>query len=100
VMAAVSSPAGKRRKAAAITYAALSEGLVCVESVITAPAHRGKGHGRRLLESAFAWAAANGAVGACLQVEASNAPGLALYERLGFERNLYGYHYRRAPQPV
>lgn len=91
-------PAGD--ETAALTYAAVSEGIACVESVIAAPEHRGKGHARRLLEAAFAWAAANGATGVCLQVEASNAPGLALYERLGLKRDLYGYHYRRAPQPV
>lgn len=64
--------------------------------VATVEAERGKGHGRRLLLSALKWARLRGARHAWLQVEADNAIARHLYESLGF-RELYRYHYRRAP---
>lgn len=82
---------------AALAYGALHDGLLCCESVITAPPHRGRRHARRLLATLIDWAARNGAGGVCLQVEAVNAPALALYRRLGMRSEAYRYHYRRAP---
>ncbi len=41
------------------------------------------------------WAKAKSAATACLQVEMSNAPALALYRRIGLGSELYRYHYRR-----
>jgi ribosomal protein S18 acetylase RimI-like enzyme len=35
-----------------------------------------------------------GAHGTCLQVEASNLPGRALYDAIGLKREVYRYHYR------
>ena len=64
--------------------------------VFTDPAHRGRGHARRLVTGALASARAKGAKRAWLQVEADNAPAIALYRDLGFE-TLYDYHYRLAP---
>ncbi|WP_246757367.1 hypothetical protein [Methylobacterium sp. OT2] len=44
-------------------------------------------------------AAGEGARAACLQVVAANTPARALYRALGFERELYRYHYRVGPEP-
>jgi ribosomal protein S18 acetylase RimI-like enzyme len=99
---AVAIPAGfarLRRDGAtlALAYAALHDGLLCFESVITAPAERGRGHARRVLESLIAWGASAGARAMCLQVEAHNAPAQKLYRGLGIDTEIYRYHYRRAP---
>jgi ribosomal protein S18 acetylase RimI-like enzyme len=64
--------------------------------IATDPAFRGRGHGRRLVLSALRWALGRGASHAWLQVEAENAPALALYRSLGFTE-AYRYHYRSAP---
>jgi len=82
---------------AALAYGALHDGILCYESVVTDPAQRRHGHARRVLLALAAWAAAAGAGGACLQVEAGNAPALPLYHSLGLRTELYRYHYRRAP---
>jgi ribosomal protein S18 acetylase RimI-like enzyme len=81
----------------ALTLGAVHDGLLCFESVVTGERHRGKGHARRLLAALNAWAIALGATGVCLQVEATNEAGKALYDRLGLKTILYRYHYRRAP---
>jgi N-acetylglutamate synthase len=99
---AVAIPAGFARLRAggetiALAYAALHDGLLCFESVITAPAERGRGHARRALESLIAWGESQGAREMCLQVEAHNAPAQRLYRGLGIDREIYRYHYRRAP---
>lgn len=57
---------------------------------------RNQGHGRHLILSALKWARLRGAREAWLQVEADNAPALALYRSLGFDE-VYRYHYRRPP---
>jgi GNAT superfamily N-acetyltransferase len=81
---------------AALAYGAIHDGLLCYESVITAPAQRRQGCARRVLGSLAAWARATGATGVCLQVEAGNTPGRTLYQSLGLAE-LYRYHYRREP---
>jgi ribosomal protein S18 acetylase RimI-like enzyme len=81
----------------ALTLGSVHDGLLCFESVVTSERHRGKGHARRLLASLNAWAVGLGAKGVCLQVEATNEAGRALYDRLGLKTMLYRYHYRRAP---
>ena len=81
----------------ALAFGALHGGLLCVESVITDEGQRGKGYARRMLNGLFAWAVAAGARGVCLQVEAPNAPAIALYQGLGLTTELYRYHYRREP---
>ena len=43
-----------------------------------------------------AWATDRGGPSCTLQVVASNAPALALYDRLGFSEH-HRYHYRLAP---
>ena len=79
---------------AALAYGAIHDRLLCYESVITAPAQRRQGCARRILGSLAAWAHDTGATGACLQVEAGNMAGRALYQSLGFAE-LHRYHYRR-----
>ena len=58
----------------------------------TAPDHRRKGLARRVLRALLAEVAALGASRAYLQVEAGNAPAIALYELEGF-RAAYAYSY-------
>lgn len=79
----------------AIAYGAIRDGVMVVESVATDPAFRGRGYARRMISALMAWAHRNGAAHSCLQVQADNAPALALYRRLGYERELYDYRYRR-----
>lgn len=64
--------------------------------VATDQAHRGKGYGRMIVQSALKWARMRGAKSAWLQVEADNEPALKLYRQLGFSE-IYRYHYRRPP---
>ena len=80
---------------AALAYGAIHDGLICYESVVTDPGRQRRGYARRVIGSLAAWASDQGARGACLEVEAANAPARALYEGLGF-KELYRYHYRRA----
>jgi N-acetylglutamate synthase len=81
---------------AALAYGAIQDGLICYESVVTDPSRQRRGYARQVIGSLAAWAADRGVRGACLEVEAANAPARALYEGLGFAE-LYRYHYRRAP---
>jgi GNAT superfamily N-acetyltransferase len=81
---------------AALAYGAIHDRLLCYESVITDPAWRRQGYSRRVIASLAAWAHDSGATGACLQVEAGNAPARALYRSFGLAE-LYRYHYRREP---
>lgn len=79
---------------AAIGYVVLDEGFCIVESIRTAPAFQRQGLGTICVGALMAAAAQAGAKTACLQVDAANVAGLALYAGLGFDRHLYGYHYR------
>jgi GNAT superfamily N-acetyltransferase len=83
--------------AVAVAYGALHNGLLCYESVITDRRRRRQGSGRRTIKALTAWASDQGAVGACLEVEAHNAPARALYDAVGLNKELYRYHYRRQP---
>ena len=65
--------------------------------IVTAAHVRRRGLGRRLVQSLLAWGQSQGATQAYLQVVASNAPAIALYQRLGFGE-AYRYHYRIAPE--
>jgi GNAT superfamily N-acetyltransferase len=81
---------------AALAYGAIHDGLLFYESVVTDPRHRRQGLARRVIASLAAWARDSAADGACLQVEAGNAPALALYAGFGLSE-IYRYHYRREP---
>ena len=63
-----------------------------------APAQRGRGHGRQLVEELLRWAASGDARTAYLQVLVQNEVAIRLYERLGF-RVAYRYWYRALPRP-
>lgn len=78
-------------------YAAAADGWLCLEAVVTDPAWRGQGLAGETVSALIGWGAAQGARAVGLQVQADNAAGLKLYRRLGFEHELYRYHYRRAP---
>jgi ribosomal protein S18 acetylase RimI-like enzyme len=55
---------------------------------------RRKGFSRATLSGHLSWAKTKGASGACLQVVADNTPAVNLYEAMGFNQELYRYHYR------
>lgn len=61
--------------------------------VLTVPHARGRGLARRTLQACAAWAAAQGATRAYLQVTAGNAAAIALYRKLGMN-TVYRYFYR------
>lgn len=82
---------------AALAFGVLHAGLLVLEAVATDPDYRNRGCARQTLAGLFAWAQTQGVGQGCLQVEADNAPALALYRRLGFGRELYRYRYRRPP---
>jgi N-acetylglutamate synthase len=93
VFAAVRSDDGRL---GALAFGAVHDGLVCVNSVVTDPAIRRQGLGRKVVSAVLTWAKERqGAAGACLAVVADNTPAMALYESLGFGREVYRYHYRR-----
>ena len=89
-------PGGPGTPLASLAYAAVHDGLACINMVATDPAARRRGLSRRVLLRLLAWARMAGAEGACLQVAASNAAAIPLYEGLGFRTELYRYHYRRS----
>ena len=66
--------------------------------VLVMPYARRRGLARRVTESLYAWAFAEGARLAYLQVVATNAAALALYQAQGF-RTVYGYEYRIPAAP-
>jgi ribosomal protein S18 acetylase RimI-like enzyme len=84
----------------AIAFGVLDGDLLVIESVATVEHLRGRGHGKRAVGVLLHWARGQGARAACLQVIAANTPARALYRGLGFERELYRYHYRVGPEPA
>lgn len=102
ILQALSVPAvftaarGGDGRLASLAFGAVHDGIVCVNLVVTDPACRRRGLSRRAVASVLAWARDRaGAEGACLPVVASNTPAVALYKGLGFDTELYRYHYRR-----
>jgi ribosomal protein S18 acetylase RimI-like enzyme len=73
--------------------------VALLEDVIVAAGFRGRGFGRRLVEHVLAWAAANGLARITLLADKDNAPALAFYERLGFERSAMRVLRRTIPVP-
>jgi ribosomal protein S18 acetylase RimI-like enzyme len=75
-------------------FGAVSQQGLCIESVATRPDQRGKGFAGETVSALMAWGRSNGADAAFLQVQADNHAAIRVYERLGFDRELYRYHYR------
>jgi GNAT superfamily N-acetyltransferase len=78
-----------------LAFGTIHDDLLCVESVITDPAFRGRGLARRMLGGLTAYAQPQ-ITGVCLQVQADNTAGKRLYGNLGL-RELYRYHYQAKP---
>jgi len=82
---------------AGAALAVQAEGTAIFLNVVVDPERRGEGFGRAVMHAALNWTSQMGATYAALQVLADNDAALALYRKLGFT-DVYGYHYRRAPQ--
>jgi GNAT superfamily N-acetyltransferase len=92
VFAAVRDEAGDIRS---LAKGAVHDGIVCVNLVATDEGYRKRGLSRACVSAVLDWARREAdATGACLQVVAANAPAVRMYEQLGFDRELYRYHYR------
>ena len=72
---------------------ALDRGLAGIYDMVTDEAVRGHGVATRLVSALLTWAQQQGASHAFLQVDADNAPALAVYRKFGFA-TVYTYHYR------
>jgi GNAT superfamily N-acetyltransferase len=83
-----------RGKIVSVAYGAMHDRIVSLQWVATDPTKRRTGYSRATLAAVLRWARRRAAAGACLQVVAANAPAVKLYEGLGFDRELYRYHYR------
>ena len=79
---------------ASVAFGALHERLMCLQWVVTDPAQRRRGLSRATLLALLRRGRNAGATGACLQVLANNHSAIRLYESLGFDSELYRYHYR------
>jgi ribosomal protein S18 acetylase RimI-like enzyme len=77
---------------AASCYGAVHNGLLCLETVVTDEALRGKGFARRIILALLAQMRPQ-ITGLCIQVMADNAPALALYRKFNLQE-IYSYHYR------
>ncbi|RBY94379.1 GNAT family N-acetyltransferase [Blastococcus sp. TBT05-19] len=84
---------------AAVARGVLEDGWLVISAVTVADAHRRRGLATAVMAALGADARSRGGRGCLLQVAASNAPALALYERLGFTEH-HRYHYRTAPAPA
>jgi len=91
---AFASARDEKGKIVSVAYGAVHDRLVSLQWVATDPARRREGLSRATLSDLLMWAERHGAEGACLQVLAANRAAVKLYESMGFERELYRYHYR------
>lgn len=73
--------------------AVVERDYVGVFDVVVAASHRHQGVGQHLMLNLLNWGKGQGATTAYLQVLATNAPALRLYQRLGFSE-MYRYWYR------
>lgn len=81
---------------ASVALAAASDGWAQISAVRTVPALRRRGLAAAVMAALVGWARAAGSERFALQVEAGNAPALALYHEAGFRR-AYDYHYLAKP---
>ena len=69
--------------------------LAGILSLDVEKSQRKKGLGTQILSSALRWARISGAKSAWLQVEAANAPAIALYEKFGFSEAYRSRYWRK-----
>ncbi|HXS07610.1 MAG TPA: GNAT family N-acetyltransferase [Rhizomicrobium sp.] len=81
-------------EAASWAFGAITAHGLCIESVATRPDQRGRGLAGETVSALMAWGASHRAGAAFLQVQADNHAAIRVYGRLGFDRELYRYHYR------
>ena len=70
---------------AGMSFARISDGQLQIFGMWVAPAARGQGLGRALLDAAFLWGKVRGASSARLAVTIGNDVGEQLYAKAGFE---------------
>ncbi len=70
--------------------------LAGIFDMLTDEAARGRGLATRIVAELLSWARRESATHAYLQVDAGNAPALAVYRKFGFA-TAYTYHYRARP---
>jgi ribosomal protein S18 acetylase RimI-like enzyme len=80
----------------AVGMSAAAGDLAGIFLMRTVPSARRQGHARQVLRALLAWARANGAANAFLQVDGDNAPAVALYEGEGFAALTSYCFWRRA----
>jgi ribosomal protein S18 acetylase RimI-like enzyme len=77
---------------------AIADGIVVTGNVITDRSRRRQGLGAAMMRTGLAWAKAQGATLAALNVQADNTAAMALYSGLGY-RHQYDYTYRIPGRP-
>ena len=83
---------------AAVARGVVVDGWLCVTAVTVEERYQRRGLATAVMAGLGAWARERGGHSCVLQVAGSNAPALALYERLGFIEH-HRYHYRLGPEP-
>jgi ribosomal protein S18 acetylase RimI-like enzyme len=83
---------------AAVARGVVVGGWLVVTAVTVDERYRRRGLATAVMAALGAWAAERGGHSCTLQVVATNAPALGLYDRLGFTEH-HRYHYRLAPLP-
>lgn len=84
--------------AVATSLWAVADGIAVTGNVVTDSAQRRRGFGGAMMRTGLAWAKAQGASAAALNVVADNLPGRGLYAGLGYRR-LFDYVYRYPAHP-
>jgi len=69
--------------------------VLILEDVILSASHRGRGHGRSLIEHVLRWAASEGMQRVTLLADKDNVAALAFYQRLDFEESAMVVRRRR-----
>jgi N-acetylglutamate synthase len=80
----------------AIGRGVVLDGWLGMAAVEVLPAYRRRGFARRVMAALAGWGAGHGAGRCYVQVDAANAPALALYAGLGFTRH-HRYRVRKLP---
>ena len=84
---------------AAVARGAVADGWLVVTAVTVDERYRRRGLATAVMAALGSWGRSCGARSCLLQVVESNAPALALYQRLGFTEH-HRYHYRLGAAPV